>query len=115
MVALTVAVITSPGTKIRIEALVAETHCVIERIAARHRTTPGFGAALPIVHIVLLERARRAEYAHARQTEGFLDVRRSSLVHVDPGPDLGLVGSAWVPYAKGSRGRTQHRKVREDG
>src|SRR5215469_1018053 len=51
------------SAKCRIEALVPHPHLVVDRHLPCHDTTAGQGALLPVVHVVLLERARRAESA----------------------------------------------------
>src|SRR4029077_1738147 len=69
VVALAETGIARPGAKRRIEALVAEPHLVVDRHATRRDATAGLGAFLPIVHVVLLEGARRAETAYAGEPE----------------------------------------------
>src|SRR5438132_3795152 len=113
MVAFAVAVIAGQRSEILVEALMPQAHLVTERIAPGDDTSSGLGAALPVVHIVLLEGARRPEHPHPRQPNGLLDLGRGGLVGEDPSPDLGLVGPPRVPDAKRTRRRPQHRKVRE--
>src|ERR1700731_315115 len=113
MVAFTVAVFAGQCAEILIEMLVPQAHLVTERVAPGDDTSSGLSAALPIVHVVLLEGARRAEHPHPGQSNGFLDLGRGRLVGEDPRPDLGLVGPSRVPDAEGARGRPEHRKVGE--
>src|SRR5579864_8035288 len=95
------AIFTGPAAERRIEALVPEPHLGVERHLPRHHAAAGAGAFLPIVHVVLLEGAGRAEAAHSGEADRFLDMRRGSLVDEHPRPDLGLVGAARMPDAKG--------------
>src|ERR1700758_829362 len=113
MVAFTVAVVAGPGFEIFVETLVPEAHFIAERVAPGHHPSRGLGAALPIIHVVLLERARRAEAPHSGQPERLLDLRRGRLVDVNPRPHLGLVRPARVPNSKSARGSSEHREVRE--
>src|SRR6202040_3209841 len=100
-----VAVVAGPGTKIRVEALVPEAHLVAQLEAPGDRAACGLRAALPIVHVVLLEGPGWAEDAHTCQPDRLLDLGRGRLVRVDPGPDLGFVRTAGVPDAQGTGGR----------
>src|SRR5438046_907227 len=61
VVALAVAIVAGPGVQRLVEAFAAEAHLVIQILAPGDRTARCLGAALPIVHVVLLEGARRAE------------------------------------------------------
>src|SRR3984893_15030082 len=115
VVAFTVAVVAGPGAERLIVALVAEPHLVGDRIAPGDDAAPGQGTALPVVHVVLLEGAGRAEHADASQPDRLLDLGRRRLVDKAPGPDLGLVGPARVPHPEGARSRPQQREIREDG
>src|SRR4051812_19063942 len=81
MVAFAVALVTGPGIQFRIETLVPDAHLVTQRMPACDGAAPGFRAALPIVHVVLLESSRWAEHMHAGQAKGFLDLGRRRLVH----------------------------------
>src|SRR5262245_50228971 len=74
MVALAVAVVAGQRAEIRVEAFVPEAHLVTERVAPGHHASPGLGAALPVVHVVLLEGPRRTEHPHPGQANGFLDL-----------------------------------------
>src|SRR5271166_4022727 len=114
MVAFAVAVVAGQRSQILVEALVPEAHFVTEGIAAGHHTATGLGAALPVVHIVLLEGAGRAEGPQAGQPDRLLDLRRGGLVGVNPGPHLGFVGAAGMPDAQCPRAGAQHREVWED-
>src|ERR1044071_5821854 len=98
MVRLAVAVFAGHRLEVRIEAFVSEAHAVVQRIAPRDDAAPGLGAALPIVHVVLLEGAAGAEHAYPREAYRLLHLGRSRLVGIGPGPDLGLVGAARMPY-----------------
>src|SRR5258708_666515 len=84
---LAVAVVAGDRAEIRVEAFAPGAHLVVERLPARHDAAAGLGAALPIVHVVLLEGAARAENAGAGQTDRLLDLRWGGLVGIDPGPD----------------------------
>src|SRR5437763_16945281 len=64
VVAFAVAIIAGPGAQRLVEALATEAHLVIQILTPRDRTARRLGAALPIVHVVLLEGARRAEHPH---------------------------------------------------
>src|SRR5271166_682478 len=86
MVAFAVAVVAGQGSEFVVEALVPEPHFVTEGIAPGDHASSGLGAALPVVHVVLLESAGRAEAPHSGQSNGFLDLRRGRLVDVDPRP-----------------------------
>src|SRR5580700_2378546 len=114
MIEFAVAMVAGPGVEIRVEALVPEPHLVAQFEAPRDRAACGLGAALPIVHVVLLEGARWAEHPHPRHADRFLDLGRGRLVGVDPGPNLGLVRTARMPDAQGARSRPEHRQVREN-
>src|SRR2546429_1363103 len=83
-------------------------HLRIHRHATRDHAAAGAGAFLPIVHVILLEGAGRAETANTGQADRFLDMRRGGLVGVDPGPHLGLVRATRVPDAEGARGGAEH-------
>src|ERR1700730_13995037 len=61
MVALAHAPFAGPAAEAVIEALVPDPHLGIERHAPRHDALAGAGAFLPIIHVVLLEGAGRAE------------------------------------------------------
>jgi hypothetical protein len=115
VVAFAEAMIAGPGAERGIEALVAEPHLVVDRDTPGHHAAAGLGAFLPIVHVVLLERAGRAEAAHAGEAEGILDLLRCYLVDKDPGPDLGLFRAARVPYSERPGGAPQQREIRKDG
>src|SRR6267154_1838901 len=114
VVAFAVAIIARPSPQIFVEMLVSEAHLVTEEIAPGHHPSPGLGAALPIVHVVLLEGARWAEHPDTGQPNGFLDRGRGGFVGKDPRPDFGLVGSPRVPDPEGARGGPQHREIREE-
>src|ERR1700730_12825857 len=93
VVAFAVAVVAGHGAERRVIVLVAEPHLVGDRIAPGDDAAAGQGAALPVVHVVLLEGAGRAEHPDAGQPDGLLDLGRRRLVDKATGPDLGLVGS----------------------
>src|SRR5205085_9955110 len=114
VVALAVAVVARPGAERLVKALVPKTHFVIQGLASGDRAASGLGAALPIVHVILLEGARGAEHPHPGHPDRLLDMRRRRLVGVTPGPDLGLVGAARVPDPEGARGRPQQREIRKN-
>src|ERR1043166_2792118 len=99
VVAFAVAVIAGPGAERLVKALVPQAHFVIQGLASGDRAARGLGAALPIVHVVLLEGARRAEHPHPGGPDRFLDMRRRRLIGITPGPDLGLIRPARVPHA----------------
>src|SRR6184192_1312306 len=90
VVALAVAVVARPGAERLVKALVPKTHFVIQGLASGDRAASGLGAALPIVHVILLEGARGAEHPHPGHPDRFLDMRRRRLVGITPRPDLGL-------------------------
>src|SRR5262249_34888303 len=113
MVALAHAEIAGPSVELLVKPLVAKPHLRVERSAARHDTATGARAFLPIVHVVLLKGAGRAEAPHPGEPDRLLDMRRGGLVGVDPRPDLGLVGPARLPDAEGARGGAQHREIWE--
>src|SRR6516162_1766616 len=85
------------------------------RMLPRHRSPTGPGAFLPVVHLVLLETAGRAEPPNTGQPDRLLDVRRGGLVDVDPRPDLGLVATARMPDAKGARAGAEQGEVGKQG
>src|SRR5712691_3980126 len=107
VVAFAVTILAGPTAERGIEAVVPQPHLRVERHAPRHHATARAGAFLPIVHVVLLEGARRAEAAHSGQADRLLDVIWRCLVDEHPRPDLGPAGTARMPDAEGSRGRAQ--------
>src|SRR6516162_2942942 len=111
MVAFTVAVVAGHCPEILVKTLAAEAHLIIERVAAGDHAAPGLGAALPVVHIVLLKGTCRTEGPRSGQPERILDLWGRRLVHVDPRPHLGLVRSAWVPDPEGARGSSKYREI----
>src|SRR4051812_33113640 len=115
VVALAETGIARPGAERRIEALAAEPHLVVDRHAARRDPTAGLGAFLPIIHVVLLEGAGRAETAYAGEAERLFDLARGRLVDEYPGPHLGPAGAARLPNPEGPRGAPQQREIREYG
>src|SRR5580704_7008507 len=98
VVAFTVAVVAGQGAKTFVIVLVAEPHLVGDRIAPRDDAAAGQSAALPIVHIVLLEGPGWTEHPDASQPDRLLDLRRCCLVDKAPGPDFGLIGPPRVPH-----------------
>src|SRR6516164_9746156 len=64
MVALAHAEIAGPGLELPVEAVMPQTHLRVYRHSSRDHPAAGAGAFLPIVHIVLLESAGRAEAPH---------------------------------------------------
>src|ERR1700736_5491201 len=113
VVALAHAEITGPGVETLVEPLVSQPHLRIQESPPGYDAAASARALLPIVHVILLEGAGRAEAAHAGQPDGFLDVRWRRLVGEDPRPHLGLVGSPRLPHAEGARGGAQHREIGE--
>src|SRR6266851_4811482 len=111
MVALAKAVVAGPGLEVLVVALMAQPHLHIQRIAPGDDPAAGAGTLLPVVHVILLKGARRAEAPHPSQPHGLLDLGRGRFIHIDPGPELDLVGSPWVPDAERARGRAEERKV----
>src|SRR6516225_4300634 len=84
VVALAHAKIAGPGVEALVKALVPKPHLRVNRHAPRHHPATSAGAFLPIVHVVLLKRARRAEAAHPGSPHRFLDVPRRRLIDIDP-------------------------------
>src|SRR5271169_709824 len=76
VVALAHAEIAGPAFEIFVEALVPQTHLRVHGHAPRDDATAGAGAFLPIVHVVLLEGAGRAEPADPGQAHRLLDLGR---------------------------------------
>src|SRR4029453_3810167 len=76
MVALAEAGVTGPGLEVLAVALMAQPHLHIQRIAPGNNPTPGAGTLLPVVHVILLEGARRAKAPHPSQPHGLLDLGR---------------------------------------
>src|SRR5438093_6054182 len=74
VIALAHAVVAGPGVEALIEPLVAEPHLGVQVGSPRHDAATAARAFLPVVHVVLLERARGAEASHAGQSVRFLDV-----------------------------------------
>src|SRR5439155_26210283 len=111
MIALAHAEIAGPGFEAFVEPLMPQTHLRVHGHATRDHAAAGAGALLPIVHVVLLECAGRAETANTGKADRFLDMRWGGLVGVDPGPHLGLVGAARMPDAEGERGGAEHREI----
>src|SRR4051794_18562896 len=75
VVALAEPIVADPCTERRIEAVVPKPHLRVERHAPRHRAAARLGAFLPVVHVVLLERAGRAKAPDAGLTDRPLDLR----------------------------------------
>src|ERR1700751_695136 len=65
MVALAHAEIAGPGFEVLVEALGTQAHLRVHGQAPRDDAAAGAGAFLPVVHVVLLEGAGRAEAPHA--------------------------------------------------
>src|SRR5215471_21209040 len=82
-------------------------------MAPRDDASAGLGAALPIVHIVLLKGAARSEDPGSGEADRLLDLGRRGPVRIDEGPAFGLVGTTRVPDAQRARGRPQDRQVRK--
>src|SRR5271163_4000119 len=114
VVALAKAVVAGPRLEIFVITLVPQPHLVAEGMAAGDHTAAGLGAALPVVHVVLLVCPSRAEGSQAGQADRLLDLRRSGLVGVNPRPNFGFVGAAGVPDPQCPRAGAQHRQVWED-
>src|SRR5690349_3618052 len=72
VVRLAVAIVAGDGGEIRVEPLAAAAHLVIQRMTAGDDAAPGLGAALPVVHVVLLEGAAGAEHAGAGEADRLL-------------------------------------------
>src|SRR5215510_9327793 len=100
MVALTEAGVAGPGLEVLAVTLMAQPHLQIQRIAPGDDPAAGAGTLLPVVHVVLLEGARRAKGPYPRQPHGLLDLRRGCCIHINPGPELNLVGAPRVPDAE---------------
>src|SRR5215510_730354 len=67
MVALAEAVVAGPGLEVLVVTLMAQPHLHIQRIAPGDDPAAGAGTLLPVVHVVLLEGARRAKASHPSQ------------------------------------------------
>src|SRR6516162_2451567 len=80
MVDFAVPIVAGPGFEVVVEALVTEPHFVAQDMAPGDRTASGLGAALPIVHVVLLERAGRTEHPHPGQPDRLFDRGGGGLV-----------------------------------
>src|SRR5262245_46259100 len=76
MIALAHAEIAGPGLEAFVETLMPQTHLRIHGHATRDYAAAGAGAFLPIVHVILLKCAGRAEPADTGQADRFLDMRR---------------------------------------
>src|ERR1700730_1385338 len=105
VVVFAVAVVAGPGAEILVETVMAEAHLVTEERTTGHRAPRGLRAALPIIHIVLLEGAARPEHPRSGKAQGLFHFRRRRLVDKDPGPDFGLIGAARVPHPDRARCR----------
>ena len=79
MVALAHAEVAGPGIEVRVEALMPEPHLHVQEHTPRHRAAAAARAFLPVVRIVLLEGAGRAEPSHARKSDRLFDMRRGGL------------------------------------
>src|SRR6516225_8866630 len=84
MIALTHTKIACPSFEALIETLVAQSHLGVHCQTACDGTAAGLGAFLPIVHVVLLERAGRAEAAYSRQPGRLPHRGRRGLVDKHP-------------------------------
>src|SRR6202035_1758059 len=69
VVALAHAEVAGPAFEIFVEALVPQTHLRVDGHAPRDDAAAGAGTFLPIVHVVLLEGAGRAETPHPAQPD----------------------------------------------
>src|SRR5260370_25383231 len=107
VVAFAVAVVAGHGAEFLVITLMAEPHLVGDRIAPGDDAAPRQGAALPILHVVLLEGPRRTEHPHRGQPDRLLDLGRRRLVDKAPCPDLGLLRPPRVPHPEGARSRPQ--------
>src|SRR5258708_17877643 len=103
MVALAHAKLTSPTLEPLIEPLVPQSHLRVQHEPPRHHAATSARALLPIVHLVRLESAARAEPADAGQSDRFLYMSRCPLVGVNQRPDLGFFGSPRMPDASCAR------------
>src|SRR5438105_14467022 len=111
VVALAHAPVAGPAVEAVVEALVPEAHLGIERHAAGHDALAGAGAFLPIVPVVLLEGAGRAEAYDSGHADRFLDMRRRRLVGIDAGTDSGFAEHARQPDPERARGPPQHQDL----
>ena len=73
--------ITGPSSQVFVEPLPAHAHLIVQVQPAGNYSAAGLGAGLPVVHVVLLKVARRAEAAHRGQAQRVLDLLGCSLVH----------------------------------
>src|SRR4051812_19377974 len=76
MIAFAEAIVADPGAECRIEPFVTKPHPVVERHAPRHHAATRLGAFLPVVHVILLERAGWTEATDSRLADRSLDLRR---------------------------------------
>src|SRR5271155_345707 len=111
MVAFAVAVVAGDGAEIRLKPLASEPHRVVQRMAPRDDASAGLGAALPIVHVVLLKRAARSEHPGPGEADRLLDLGWRRPVRINEGPAFGLVGTTRVPDSQRTRGRPKDRQV----
>src|SRR5258708_13908895 len=97
MVALAHAKLTSPTLEPLVEPLVPQSHLRVQHGPPRHHAATGARALLPIVHVVLLEGAGRAEAPDAGQSDRFLDMWRRRFVGLNPRPNPCLFSPSPVP------------------
>src|SRR5208282_4644086 len=90
-------------------ACVAQSHLQVQLLAPRHVAAQDFLYLEPVLAVILLEDATRAEGAQHAKTDGFLDFRRRLAIHQRPSPYLYFAGSARMPHAH----RLDHREKRK--
>src|SRR5262245_8569428 len=110
---LTEDVVGAPGEVAEVGAGVPEAHPGVERVAARDAAAKDLLDLVPVLAVVLLEEARRAEGPQDVDAERLLDLRRRRCRNRSPRPDLDLAGPAWLPHAHGAV--REIREVREHG
>src|SRR4029077_4458433 len=113
MVALAHLEVTGPSLEPVVEPPVPQSYLRVQDGPSRNHAATSARALLPIVHVVLLECAGRAEAPDAGQSDRFLDIWRRRFVGVNPRPDLCLFGPPWMPDAECARRDAQHREIRE--
>src|SRR6516225_4882602 len=69
MIAFADAKVAGPSIEVLAKALVPEAHLRVRRHPPRSEAPTGAGAFLPVVHVVLLEGAGRAEPPHSGQAQ----------------------------------------------
>ena len=102
MVALAEAGVAGPGLQVFVEPLVPQSHLHVEFNPPGNDPPAGLGAFLPMVHVVLLEGARRAEALDGVLAYRLPDFGKGCFVHVAPRPYFDLVRASRVPNTKGA-------------